>query len=89
MARPLYCAQPAFRERHGLADGRVGGRLQEQELGRTQAQQVADLARAWRQIVLEAGGQGRVDLAQPAQDGRRQEPGEGPVARLQMAKSTC
>ena len=83
--------QPLMRDespRMGEIDaGRHGGvrrGAQEQQLGDAESQDVVDKGRAGRQRRIQAIGDQRVDLAEPAQHRRHQQPGKGAVAHRQL-----
>ncbi|EEF26733.1 conserved hypothetical protein, partial [Ricinus communis] len=64
--------------------GREGGHVEEEGLGRAQAQQIAH---AWRRFLAELSGQGPVDRSQAAQGGHGEGAREGALTRLQGAES--
>ncbi len=77
-------------EPHDVSEVDAGGdrgmrrRPQEQELGDAEPQDVVNGCGARRQRGVEAIGDQRIDLAEPAQHRRHQQPGEGTVARRQL-----
>ncbi len=70
---------------HGI-DGGMGGGLQEQALGDTEAQDVADGNGAGRQRLFQTLRQAVIDLAEMAQGGGDEGADELPVAAGQLAK---
>lgn len=76
-----------FGELDRLAHRGMGRDLEEEELGRPQAQEMARGRRLGRERAGEAMGDERVDLAQAAQRGRHHEMDEGAVARLESCEA--
>ena len=65
-------------------DRGMGRRPQKQELGDAEPQDVVNDGRARRQRRVETVADQRIDLAEPTQHRRDQQPGEGTVARREL-----
>jgi hypothetical protein len=72
-------------QRHGGIDRGMGGGAEKQQLGNAETEQLADASGAVRQRLLEAAAKDMIDLPEPAQHRRRQQPCEAAIARLERA----